>query len=209
MELNGLKFKEDYTTDAEAQCLLEELLMIAEQEFNYKVIKIEHSNPKLVRYLYKQCLGTDHSEATREKHQAQSFTQFQGKQHYDQMGSGASSSSSKAPVPIKFENEELRVLAETKIVLESAKVALGKRLLQAQDLGPYITKVGGFEISFDACVDGLGTFLHELRAFLVSLTPLPGAEFAAKALKQADEFKAKAFVHQDGMKAKSLIAQAR
>ncbi len=213
MELNGLKFKEDYQTDEEAQSLLEELLMLAEKEFDYKVIKIDHSNPKLTRYLYKQCLGTDHSEGTREEHQAQSFAQFQGKQHYDQMRSGASSSSGKAPVPIKFENEELRTLAETRTVLESAKVALGKLLLQAQDLGPYLSKMD-FQISFDACVDGLGNFMHELRAFLVTLTPLPEAEFAAKALKQADDYKAKAFVHQDGMKAKikhakSLIAQAR
>ena len=175
------------------------------------MIKIEHTNPKLVRYLYKQCLGTDHSEGTREEHQAQSFTQFQGKQHYDQMSSG--SSSSKAPVSIKFENEDLRLLAEAKVVLESAKIALGKLLIAAQDLCPYLNKMDS-QVSFDACVDGLGNFLHDLRAFLVTLTPLPAAECAAKALKQAEDLKAKAFVHQDGMKAKlkhgkSLIAQAR
>ena len=173
---------------------------MSEKDFSYKVEKLDHANPKLVRYLYKQSLGTTKGEGIIEENQAQSYSNVQGNKHYGQLAAASSSSGSKE-VTVKFENDDLRALSESKAVLESAKVALGKLLLQSQDLLPYVSNKD-FQKGFQLIADTLQQFLTELRAFLASIVTLPDPADAKTYLKAADELKAKAFVHQDGIKAK-------
>jgi hypothetical protein len=172
---------------------------MAEKDFSYKVDKLDHANPKLVRYMYKHSLGTTRAEGIIEENQAQSYSNVQGNKHYSQLA-GSSSSASKE-VAIKFENDDLRALSESKAILESAKVALGKLLLQSQDLLPYVANKE-FQKSFQLIADTLQQFLTELRVFLASIVTMPDPADASKYSKVAADLKAKAFVHQDGIKAK-------
>lgn len=196
LALNGLS---NITDEEEAESLLKDLLEMAEKDFSYKVDVLAHKNPKLCRYLYKHSLGTTKGEGMMEESQAQSYAGMHGNKHFGQMAAGSSSSSK--DVAIKFENEDLRALSDTKQVLESAKTALGKLLLQAQDLIPYV-KDAQFQKTFDNIASNLEQFLHDLRAFLVKIAVLPDPDGAKMVLKQAEDLKGQAFIHQDGIKAK-------
>ncbi len=187
-------------SEEEAESLLNDLLDIAEKDFSYKVETLPHKNPKLCRYLYKHSLGTTKGEGMVEENQAQSYAGMHGNKHFNQLAAGSSATSSK-DISIKFENDDLKTLNDCKLVLESAKTALGKSLLQAQDLIPYV-KEKEFQYGFQDISAKLQDFLADLRAFLASIAVLPDPDEAKKFVKIAEDFKGKAFIHQDGIKAK-------